>query len=431
MLRARGIEFVDFANELNVGGEPRFAWRSVGDKHWQVVAMSGGVPATGEPVDVTDAREGTGAGCPAGMVRVKGDYRLDRGGEGSGDVERLQDAACTDWISTDFPARCRTFDAAKLAQSLAPLKTRALDFCIDRFEYPNVAGQNPVIVVTFGEAEGMCKKDGKRLCSESEWTFACEGEETRPYPYGFERDTTACVVDRSWRPFSAVALAQRSSVRAQEELDRLWQGEPSGSRNACKSPFGVYDMTGNVDEWTRNVRATGYASVMKGGYWGPVRARCRPATRAHDESFVAYQQGFRCCAESDGSSLPATPSPVVEASLAIDGGAPRRLADGGVQEEGSAGVDASAPLVPSVPLVDAGLSLADDRPTPMLSDDRSDDELQALARSHTGLFRCAAAPVGTSGNGEGAWRSIGRVWGWGAVAAVLVASRRRRRRFPR
>lgn len=426
VLRARGVEFVDFANELNVGGEPRFAWRSVGDKHWQVVAMSGGVPTTGEPVDVTDAREGTGAGCPAGMVRVSGNYRLDRGGEGSGDVERLQDAACTDWLNTDFPARCRTFDAEKLAKSLAPLKTRALDFCIDRFEYPNVAGQNPLIVVTFGEAEGMCKKDGKRLCSESEWTFACEGEETRPYPYGFERDTTACVVDRSWRPFSGAALAQRSSTRAQEELDRLWQGEPSGSRNACKSPFGVYDMTGNVDEWTRNARTTGYASVMKGGYWGPVRARCRPATRAHDESFVAYQQGFRCCAESDGSTpRTAAETPIVEASLTGDAGAAPRLgADAGATAQGAAdaGADASVPA-------DAGPSPADDRPTPMLSDDRSDDELQALARSHTGLFRCAASPVGVRDRTDGGWRSLGRASGWAVAVVALVASRRRRRRF--
>jgi formylglycine-generating enzyme required for sulfatase activity len=57
-------------------------------------------------------------------------------------------------------------------------------------------------------------------------------------------------------------------------------------------------MTGNVDEWTRTSNALAERqSVMKGGYWGPVRTRCRPATRAHDELHTFYQQGFRCCAD--------------------------------------------------------------------------------------------------------------------------------------
>ena len=45
--------------------------------------------------------------------------------------------------------------------------------------------------ITFHEAEALCKKDSKRLCTENEWTFACEGEEVRPYPYGYTRDTRA------------------------------------------------------------------------------------------------------------------------------------------------------------------------------------------------------------------------------------------------
>ena len=71
-----------------------------------------------------------------------------------------------------------------------------------------------------------------------------------PYPYGYERDADACVVDRPWRPVDEDALSQRTSERTSIELDRLWQGERSGSRPRCRSPFGVYDMAGNVDEWT-------------------------------------------------------------------------------------------------------------------------------------------------------------------------------------
>jgi sulfatase modifying factor 1 len=37
--------------------------------------------------------------------------------------------------------------------------------------------------------------------------------------------------------------------------------------------------------------------VLKGGYWGPVRTRCRPSTRVHGLDFSFYQQGFGCCAD--------------------------------------------------------------------------------------------------------------------------------------
>jgi formylglycine-generating enzyme required for sulfatase activity len=58
-------------------------------------------------------------------------------------------------------------------------------------------------------------------------------------------------------------------------------------------------MVGNVDEWTQKSRPEGkFQSILKGGYWGPVRTRCRPSTRSHNESHVFYQQGLRCCSDS-------------------------------------------------------------------------------------------------------------------------------------
>ncbi|WP_394828036.1 formylglycine-generating enzyme family protein [Pendulispora albinea] len=300
-MRAHGLSGEDLMSEIRRSEAPRFAWQSVDRRHWQASSLS-----PSEQAMTLVSLEPNGEGCPLGMVRAKGTFHSDTSdGRMTGAIERLQDAACTDWISRDFPARCRAFDAAKIAEGIAALPTTELDFCIDRFEYPNVVGQNPIIVVTFHEAEALCKREQKRLCTENEWTFACEGEEARPYPYGYTRDDSACVMDRPWRPFTEGALQPRDGERARAELDRLWQGEPSGARPKCRSPFGAYDMTGNVDEWTRSVNPTGYSSILKGGYWGPVRARCRPSTRAHNEDFIDYQQSFRCCAQP--SSPPEAP----------------------------------------------------------------------------------------------------------------------------
>ena len=78
----------------------------------------------------------------------------------------------------------------------------------------------------------------------------------------------------------------------------MWQGETSGARAGCTSSYGVFDMTGNVDEWVVNESGHPFKSGLKGGYWGPVRDRCRPMTTAHGEEFSYYQVGFRCCSAS-------------------------------------------------------------------------------------------------------------------------------------
>lgn len=208
-------------------------------------------------------------------------------------VELLQDASCTEWISTKFPARCAVFNAASWAKSKSKLLRHHLDFCIDTFEYPNAKGSLPKVFVSYNDAKNVCNSIGKRICTEEEWTFACEGEEGLPYPYGYERNTNTCNIDHRWIEPDTSAL-QNSKLRG-DELKRLWQGVPSGSMETCVSPYGVHDMTGNIDELTTSVRKTGFRSVLKGGYWSTVRNRCRPATRIHDENFAFYQEGLRCC----------------------------------------------------------------------------------------------------------------------------------------
>ena len=49
---------------------------------------------------------------------------------------------------------------------------------------------------TWYEAQDACQAQGKRLCGDSEWTLACEGQERLPYPYGYDRDAEACNIDK-------------------------------------------------------------------------------------------------------------------------------------------------------------------------------------------------------------------------------------------
>jgi hypothetical protein len=266
-------------------------WRQVFGQSWQIES------APRETTRETDAREGTRGACKPGMVEVSGKM-IGAGAIEGAMIELLQDATCSRWITQSFPERCATFSRGKWLALSARLPRREAHFCIDRYEYPNVVGEYPVIDINFRESAARCKSEGKRLCTEDEWTFACEGEEAMPYPTGYERPANECVIDRPWQRPDEVVLDHRSTFAAMLEVGRLWQGEASGSRPRCKSAFGVYDMTGNVDEWTRSSVPGERPSVLKGGYWGPVRTRCRPATKKHGESHAFYQQGFRCCADT-------------------------------------------------------------------------------------------------------------------------------------
>jgi formylglycine-generating enzyme len=268
--------------EANADAQSKGEWTLVDRKHWQLKTSHG------EPTEVTDTREGNRGACPAGMVEVEGKMK-------QGNIDALQLQTCTDWIRREFPERCGAYDKDKWLALSKALPTKPMHFCMDRYEFPNQKDENPMVMVTWFEAKDACKAAGKRLCTEDEWTFACEGEEAQPYPTGYNRDASACMIDEQWDVPKEGSLLPRASTHARDEIERLWHAAPSGSARSCKSPFGIYDMTGNIDEWTRSSIPGERPSILKGGYFGPVRTRCRPATRAHGEGHVYYQQGFRCC----------------------------------------------------------------------------------------------------------------------------------------
>lgn len=236
----------------------------------------------------------TDASCPFGMMLVEGQYC-------PAVAQR-----CLDYLSVE---RDRCAEYAEGSQCVGtPVSMR---FCIDQFEYPNVQGVKPEVAVSYLEAEAKCEEQGKRLCTAREWTLACEGAERLPYPTGLRRDEQACNYDKPYRFPNNDAYANPRTREA--EIKRLDQRVASGEMPECVSPYGVHDMTGNVDEWVYNEGGSSttrpYISGLKGGYWGPVRNRCRPMTVDHNEWHSGYQIGFRCCAAGQDQSSDAVPSP--------------------------------------------------------------------------------------------------------------------------
>lgn len=235
------------------------------------------------------------AACPADMVLVDGDYCTE--------VEH--DCLEEWWAESNKKRVCERFEPKATCVGQRVKKR----FCIDKYEWPNVAGQRPEVMNRFHQAQVKCAAVGKRMCTESEWTFACEGPEMKPFPYGWERDPLTCNGDHLWDGPNMKLVAKRDPT----ELARLWRGVPSGTQPGCVSDFGVFDLPGNADEVVANEQPGGHRakfdSVHTGGPWySGVRNQCRPKVYTHSEDFYYYFLSFRCCAEPDGQPTdPRTP----------------------------------------------------------------------------------------------------------------------------
>ncbi|HNH45564.1 MAG TPA: thioredoxin domain-containing protein [Myxococcota bacterium] len=172
-----------------------------------------------------------------------------------------------------------------------------LSFRIDSFEAGVADGkatsgkhQIPGLRMSWYAAKEACEKAGKRLCTEREWVSACQGApavddnkngeyaddliEGTAYPYADFHNPSRC-----W------------DGKDREQFRPVYTGEMPG----CVTASGVYDMTGNVEEW---VGESPEKAVLLGGAWDTTEdhARCYRRNDTFGAGYASPRTGFRCCA---------------------------------------------------------------------------------------------------------------------------------------
>jgi formylglycine-generating enzyme len=119
----------------------------------------------------------------------------------------------------------------------------------------DLGGDLPVTGITQDEAVEIAYVLGGRLPRSVEWEWMAAGPARRCYPWG----------DQPWEP-------SRANLRASGHLEPL----PVGSFPAGATPEGLFDVAGNVWEWTSSL-VLGDGAVLRGGSYNslPPYARCQ------------------------------------------------------------------------------------------------------------------------------------------------------------
>jgi formylglycine-generating enzyme required for sulfatase activity len=160
---------------------------------------------------------------------------------------------------------------------------------------------HPVNCVDWTMADTYCRWARKRLPTEEEWEYAARGPEGRTFPWG-AAPPSPDVVNGCGDECASEMRTRGRQLKALYAGSDHWPFTSPVARYPA-NPFGLYDMAGNVWEWTAS-RYCPYGTsscedprrVARGGSWQVVDwTMLRGADRSpYDPSTRNTSIGFRC-----------------------------------------------------------------------------------------------------------------------------------------
>jgi len=171
-------------------------------------------------------------------------------------------------------------------------------FTASQYRAVTAFAEHPVTEITWYGATAYAKWAGKRLPTEAEWERAARGFDGRTYPWG-----------------NAEVTYQYVNFNGNLGGTEVFDQYPKG-----RSPYGIYNMSGNIWEWVADAYDADFYSlapdeknpsnivdpldltdrVLRGGSWYSSAKEVRCAKRFHQPPIEASSSiGFRCAASID------------------------------------------------------------------------------------------------------------------------------------
>jgi protein-disulfide isomerase len=238
-----------------------------------------------------------------GTPRIWVDGKLYRAGQSAEQMARALElalgASAQEAASNAVQVRSKPVDIAPIPADVPEMRTitkaDGTTFEIDTFEAGLANGaatvgkhQIPGTRMSWYAARDACAKAGKRLCTEEEWVTACQGRPASDDDGdgAFADD----MVEGTTYPYSDYHTRGRCWDGQDRSLRPVYTGEMPG----CVSTDGVYDLTGNVEEW---VGSTPETAVLLGGAFDTSKdhARCYRRNDTFGAGYANARTGFRCC----------------------------------------------------------------------------------------------------------------------------------------
>ena len=216
----------------------------------------------------------------------------------SGDVALAGGTVRGDYPGDAFRGYHHEREIAAGAWDYIALEEPGLQIGFDSATFTATPGyeNHPMTMVSWFGALGYCEFYGWRLPSDDEWEKAARGVDDRPFPWG-----------------NVIAPQNANFISSHDLFERTFKGAggttPVGFYNGktydgyatadSPSPYGLYDMAGNVWQWTGDVREGAHYRSLRGGSYVVYDYNLRIWTHNNaDPTHRSPSVGFRCARDN-------------------------------------------------------------------------------------------------------------------------------------